>query len=62
MKQNYQAIWTSFHGIDRANVSFSASSPAGIIRQVKQIARQIGYRSDTCQVFQRGNLIMQDIK
>lgn len=62
MKQNYKAIWTSNGGSTLADVSFAASSPEGIKREVRQIAKQIGFKSSTCKVWWGGNLVMQGIE
>ena len=62
MKQNYTAIWTSPGGSSLANVSFTASSPEGIKREVRQIAKQIGFKSSTCEVWQGGNLVARGIE
>lgn len=52
MKQNYTVIFDN-----GGNVSFSASSHAGIMRTVRTIARQIGRMRSHWQVIQMGRLI-----
>ena len=57
MKQSYKVIWTSPSGATLASVSFSAASHAGIAKQVKQIAKQIGFKTHTCEVWRDGQLV-----
>jgi hypothetical protein len=62
IKQNYKVIWESPSGSKLADVSFSAASDAGIKKQVREIAKQIGFKSSTGKVLQGGRVIMTGIE
>lgn len=61
MKQNYTAIWYSAGLCQLANVSFTASSRAGVTKSARKIARQIGMRPENCHVYQNGALVVKGV-